>query len=141
MVVKIMMMMINLVPSSVLASQMNLMLMLPRPTWPREILDDNNTIGAKEEEGEDKKVFLQCGGGVVVKILFCSVVVGRSPLKPRSTVGELKQFDSPCPECPKFTGASKTERMAHLRASHQVGFFAKKILYSFCLHRNTTRDC
>ena len=54
------------------------------------------------------------------------MVVGRSPLKPRSTVGDLKQFDSPCPDCPKFTGASKTERMAHLRASHQVGFFAKK---------------
>jgi len=46
-------------------------------------------------------------------------LVGRSPLKPRSTGGELQQFDSPCADCPKFTGASKTERMGHLRASHQ----------------------
>ena len=69
-------------------------------------------VGGEEEEGADQRFTFYS---------LCSVVDGRSPLKPRSTVGELQQFDSPCAECPKFTGASKTERMAHLRASHQVG--------------------
>ena len=80
------------------------------------VFDDDND-GDDDDDGRERK---RQEGRSKFYILLCRVVEGRSPLKPRSTVGELQQFDSPCAECPKFTGASKTERMAHLRASHQV---------------------
>ena len=74
--------------------------------------DEDGDYVDKDDEG---------GGRSKVKLYILFSTLGRSPLKPKSTGMELQQqFDKPCPECPKFTGASKTERMAHLRASHQV---------------------